>query len=455
MDWKDRLQWLRWRAVEEADVEGALLGLQMRGEATKQGGMGRQFMRQRMAWLHTHALVHGPEVLVKVMAAMREPDARFWPWLGWLMALGLGYWLTELGSDRRINLLAVPLMGLLLWNFAVIIYCLLAEWRASPLCMETPGWLRWQAKRIAVNEPGSSSSRVLERFRTLAGPMITLRLNARARAWLHLAAAWLVLGTITGMYAKGWSREYQAVWESTLLDAETAKAFLNALYHPASVVFRLPLPLEHFEAMRDGPGRSPQPGEALPWIHLYAGTLVLLVLLQRLALAWLAIWRGRQRVDHAWAELDWGAYSERLQMMVAGAGQHLEVLAYGWRSGEAPRERWAATLRERYGGMSLLSFSEVPAGDEDAFIQQWQPQHAIVVLVFNAASTPEAEVQGALAHDLRQRLRERLPTAKLVLLLDVTTLEERRSPQAADTRLKLWHDTLREWADEIACTRVP
>ncbi len=255
------------------------------------------------------------------------------------------------------------------------------------------------------------------------------------------------------MYAKGWSHEYQAVWESTLLDATTAKAFLNALYHPASVVFHLPLPLEHFEAMRDGPGRSPQPGEALPWIHLYAGTLVLLVLLQRLALAWLAVWRGGQRVDHDWAELNWGAYSDRLQTMIAGAGQHLEVLSYSWRAGEEPRERWSVSLRERFGGMAMLSYEVIEAGEEDDFIQNWKPQHNIVVLVFNAASTPEAEVHGALVRDLRVRLRERLALAKLVVLLDVTTLEERRTAQAADIRLKLWHDTLCEWTDEIVCTR--
>jgi hypothetical protein len=250
------------------------------------------------------------------------------------------------------------------------------------------------------------------------------------------------------MYAKGWSKEYRAVWESTLLDAPSARAFLSALHGPTSRLLGLPLPLEHFDAMRAGPGREPQPGDALPWIHLYAGTLALLVLLPRLAFAALAIWRGNQRVEVAWHKLDWPGYAGRLHMTITGGGKSVEVLAYGWRADAEPRDRWSTTIRERFGGLARLQFSAIQSGEEEAFVARWVPTQPLVVIAFNAASTPEEEVHAALARDLRTRLREHLATARLIALLDTASLEDRRTKEAVAERLRLWQHTLDEWVDE-------
>lgn len=452
MDWNDRLRWIRWRSLEEGDVEGSLLGPQVRSEATRQAGLGDDFLPRRTTWLDRYAELH-PEKLGPLLALMRGPRCSLAAWLGWLAALTTGYLLTELGAERMINLLAVPLMGVLAWNVVVITASLLVEWRGFAKDVPWPAWLRWRPGGADVESKGPVTQRTVARFRSMAEPLIASRLQARGRAWLHMGAALFALGTIAGMYAKGWSREYQVVWESTLFDAGTAKSFLAALYRPASHLFHLPLPLDNFEALRAGPGRAPVPGEALPWIHLYAATLLLLVLLPRLSLTLLALWRGQQSQDHAWARLDWRGYTSRLQNTIAGTGQQIEVLAYSWRVGEEPRERWSSTLRDRFGGMSMIEFHAIPAGDEDSYVERWRPRHPLVAVVFNAASTPEAEVHAVLCRDLRLSLRSHLASARFVVLLDVTSLEERRTPEAADARLKLWHSMLHEWVDEIVCTR--
>ena len=452
MNWTDRMHWIRWRAVEEGDAEGGVLGPQVRSEATRQAGLGDDFLHRRTEWLDRYAELH-PDKLPGLMSAMRAPQVSLVAWAGWGIALVAGYLLTELGHDRLINLLAVPLMGLLAWNVVMIALGVGIEWRGFAKDVSWPPWLRWRPAGAVADIHDPVVQRMVGRFRAMAEPLVASRLHARGRAWLHVGAALFALGTIAGMYAKGWSREYQVVWESTLFDAPTAQAFLSALYRPAAHLFHLPLPLENFASLRDGPGRTPVPGEALPWIHLYAATLLVLVLLPRLSLAMLALWRGNQSQDHAWAKLDWRSYTARLQNSISGTGQHIEVLAYSWRAGEEPRDRWANTLRDRFGGMSMIEFQVVAAGEEDSFVMQWQPRHPIAVLAFNAASTPEAEVHGLLCRDLRMRLRSRLASARFVVLLDVTSLEERRTPEAADSRLKLWHATLHEWVDEIICTR--
>jgi hypothetical protein len=53
------------------------------------------------------------------------------------------------------------------------------------------------------------------------------------------------------------------------------------------------LPLEQLEAMHRSAGVTPQPAAALPWIHLYAGTLLVLVIVPRLLRAGVGLMRGR------------------------------------------------------------------------------------------------------------------------------------------------------------------
>ena len=445
--WPDKLQQLRWRAIEEADVEGGLLGSQLRAEATRQAGDDGLFLQRRVDWLETHATRAR-----EVTDTLQWPTLSLWASAGWIVAFGLGYGLTELGESGLMNLLSVPLVGIVLWNVAVTITSLIVEWKSPTQKPSMPLWLRGFATRWMPASSDALTTKVIARFRAMTEPLIVLRATSRARTWMHLAAALLALGTVTGMYAKGWSKEYRAVWESTLLDAPTAKAFLSALHGPTSKVLGRPLPLEHFDAMRAGPGREPHPGDALPWINLYAGTLLLLVLLPRLGLAALAWWRGSQRIEVAWHKLDWAGYASRLRMTITGGGKSIEVLAYGWRAGEEPRDRWAEVIRERFGGLARLQFAGIPSTEEEPFVSQWTPSQPLVVLVFNAASTPEEEVHAALARDLRARLRQHLATARLIALLDTTSLIDRRTKEAVEARLKLWQATLEEWVDEAMTT---
>lgn len=445
--WPDKLQQLRWRAIEEADVEGGLLGSQLRAEATRQAGDDGLFLQRRVDWLEAHATRAR-----EVTDTLQWPTLSLWASAGWIVAFGLGYGLTELGESGLMNLLSVPLVGIVLWNVAVTITSLIVEWKSPTQKPSMPLWLRGFATRWMPASSDALTTKVIARFRAMTEPLIVLRATSRARTWMHLAAALLALGTITGMYAKGWSKEYRAVWESTLLDAPTAKAFLSALHGPTSKVLGRPLPLEHFDAMRAGPGREPHPGDALPWINLYAGTLLLLVLLPRLGLAALAWWRGSQRIEVAWHKLDWAGYASRLRMTITGGGKSIEVLAYGWRAGEEPRDRWSEVIRERFGGLARLQFAGIPSAEEESFVSQWTPTQPLVMLVFNAASTPEEEVHAALARDLRARLRQHLATARLIALLDTTSLIDRRTKEAVEARLKLWQATLEEWVDEAMTT---
>ena len=230
MEWKDRLELLRWRALEEADAEGSLLPTPERAEATRQTSNGDRFLLDRADYLTLHANA----ALRNVIESLSVRSVGPWIWAAWGIAFIMGYGFAELGTDphdmhtaetslqgRLINVLALPLMSILLWNALVIITSLLMEARSSRDSNGLPNWLcRWTMKR-ELPLP-DLNRRVVERFYARLSPLLSTRLASQTRTGLHIGAALLAFGTIIGMYAKGWSREYRAVWESTILDQSTA-----------------------------------------------------------------------------------------------------------------------------------------------------------------------------------------------------------------------------------------
>ncbi len=438
---------MRWRSVEETDAQGVWLGLDLRREATANtASRPRSFLVDRCLWLEKQAARPG-SALRKVIDGLSEPHIPAgWGLLGWFLALAAGWLLTVVGHDKVINLLALPLMAILAWNTVVMLAALVLEF-----CNDA-GEVPWWVSRLHSRdkEGGDELERRLhDHYRALAWPLAMMRLKARARAWLHVAAAVLALGSIAGMYVKGWAREYRAVWESTLLGDQGTETFFRVVYGPASAVFNVRIPLEDVRPMHRTIVRETQPSEALPWIHLYAGTLVLFVIAPRLLLAGLALARCRQRIEWQWSKLDWPGCEARLRRTIEGGGEQVTILIHGWRAGDEPRERWCAAVRERLGGQAKLELATVPPGDEDEFVAGWQPANPSVVIVFNAAATPEVEVQGSLVGALRKRLLEAVAGARLIALVDAVTLRERRSGEQLASRLKLWEDTLKPGADVV------
>lgn len=465
MLWNDWLRVLRWRALEEGDAEGKYVNMERRREATAHTRAGltseevkgdalddrtASFLEKRSAWLETEAVGWRGDLICQ-LESLRVPQGR-WNWAigGWMAALAAGYAMTDLGQEREFNLLALPLVGLLAWNTVIITMGVFCEVMPGHTLAARGGWLAellahgvsrvWKKK-----EPDAMQAR----FSDLAWPLAWRRLQARLRAWLHVGAAMLALGGMVALYARGWSKEYRAVWESTLLDEKGAQSFFSTLFTPASAVLGTPAPLEKLPEMRRTAGRQASPAPALPWIHLYAGTLMVLVILPRLALAGIGAARIHHSVSKQARRLAWGAYARRLLNAVEGAGEQVEVLVHGMDPTAAQREVWDRGIRGRFGAMARADYTRIPAGEEDDFAALWQPATPLVVVLFNMATTPEAEVQRRLVNDLRQRLLTRHPEPDLVILLDGTSLGGRWPEDKIAGRERLWSQMMEGLGAEL------
>lgn len=432
MTWPDFLQTARVRAVEETDAEGRVWDEELRRTVTREAGQRAPGLND---FLHRRATtLAGKGRYASLSPSLRLPVVPSWlSAAGWVVAFMVGWWLAVLGQESEINLLALPLMGILVWNVVVVVLGLLPGSRkAEP--HEEGDWREALLERIvrrSVPAPaaGSLATEAGSRFRELTRSSLLERFGFRFRTWLHIGAALLALGSISGMYARGWSKEYRAVWESTLLDDAGATKFFRALLSPASALIGQPIPLEQLPDMRrHANGAAKAPGDALPWIHLYAATLGLIVIVPRVLLTLLELSRARAVPFRALQGRDWQSYAQRLRSLVEGAGAPALVLTHGLAHDTASQDRWRHWAYLHWRDMGHLEFDSVPVGGETEFVNSWLPAAPRVMLVFNMAATPETEVQRALVESVVKKLKgDKQVCSPLLLALDDADLRKRWS----------------------------
>ena len=235
------------------------------------------------------------------------------------IAFAIGLASDAIGGSHRINMLAPPLLALMVWNVAV--YALLA---AHALRGRGAGSVRgpWRSalqalldRMIALALPRQRGKAMVRFVADWSASGRALHGQRLARA-LHLAAAAFALGALASMYGRGLAFEYRAGWDSTFLDADAVRRILGIVLAPARVLagFELPdaarLAALHFAG---GAGEN-----AARWIHAWAVSVLVVVVLPRLALAALATWRAGQLAQAFPLALE-GDYFEPLLGRLASA----------------------------------------------------------------------------------------------------------------------------------------
>lgn len=411
------------RAIETEDADAALLTREDREQADAHARAvtgvpaGRadeaRFIAARAGFATTRLATRHPPV-----AALSDPHdwAR---WLWWLVpfaALIAGFVANELGSGRRLDLLAVPLLGTIAWN--LLVYAALPfrglGRRALPA--------RPRFTRLGQHAAGDTPlARGLRTFRLGWAARSAPLIAARTGRTLHLGAALFALGLIGGIYLRALVIEYRAGWESTFLGPEAVHAILSFVLGPASLMTGVAIPpVSEIAAMR---WTGPTTGgvNAGPWIHLYTVTLVGLVVVPRLLLAaWQAsrAWRFARHFPMPGRE---DFYVRRILRAGGGRSGAVRITPYAYRPDEATQRRLEVALRAAFGDAAQVRFdAPVDYGAEET----WLAAHAADpgddhhILLFNLSATPEAENHGALATGLARRIASEATGTHLSALID-------------------------------------
>lgn len=172
-----------------------------------------------------------------------------------------------------------------------------------------PGlWLRFSRAAGEAQERAGDFAAVARTFwghwYAVARPALALN----GRRALHWIAVGLTVGAVVGMYVRGLFFEYNVIWRSTFIrDPDLIALMLRSLLGPAALLLAQPLP----DAAAAAKLMTPSGAPAAPWIHLYAASAAVFVVVPRLAMA---IGSGiRRRVVSRKLHLDLGdAYYQRL-----------------------------------------------------------------------------------------------------------------------------------------------
>ena len=374
-----------------------------------------RFIVGRADTLLAHAGPKAPEI--DRLRALHIPNWAF-PVL-MLLAFIAGMTSHALGDAKRINLLLAPLLIILAWN--LVMYIVLAARRFRPEGTIASAAAAWHWRRSAGTQ-SSALNDALKAWFAHAAPLI----DARMSVALHGAAIALAAGAITGMYVRGLGVEYLAGWESTFLDEHGVRRILSVALWAGSLITGIEIGDAARIAslrFRDGSGGAP----AGPWIHLYAATATMLIIIPRLALATLAEARARTLTARSPIRLD-DPYVRQLLRRVSKKTSRISALPVAMNVDTGLRAALQAALEETLGGRIELTIEEaVPYGESIR-----APAHDCV-LVFAAAATPEPEVHGALIE----------ATKPVAVVIDETALRRRFGGDASlahriDERRDAW-----------------
>lgn len=245
--------------------------------------------RAKHAFKHLHPLDKAIEALL---------SSRFWSarWILWAMLLGIffGIIVDSVGSSQKINLLYPPMFAVIAWNFIVYFILIIHFFKPSSTETEQPGILIGTTQTLLsygyklFHKPSPhyldpASEAASDRFLKLW--FVTPLTTSRAAGLLHGLAAGIGIGLVAGLYFRGLVFDYRASWESTFLSAQFAHTALSAILWPAMTISNIQIPdVASFESLRVVHGSTATGVSAASWIHLYSLSLILFVVIPRLAL---------------------------------------------------------------------------------------------------------------------------------------------------------------------------
>jgi hypothetical protein len=383
------------RAIETADGARTLWSDADRAWASRaaaevvgEAGAPEAFLARR-ATLAIERLGKRDPVLPRAVHALR------WrPWVGAAtvaLAFVLGLLVDRLGGAQRINVLAPPVLALLVWNVAV--YAVIVAGFVIRFGDAGPtGPARRALARVAggLSHPrGSGAIRqsiaaFAEDWARRSGPLYGIR----AARILHIAAAALAVGVIAGLYLRGIAFEYRANWESTFFDASVVHSIVALAYAPGALLTGIPVPtVDEVAAIR-----TPADENAARWVHLMAATVIAVVVVPRLVLALFAGIVERHRANHLPLPLD-EPYFQRLLRGYRGGPARVRVVPYSYMLPPAATAGLEAIIARAFGGSAAtLLAPPVAYGAEERFAGLVKDAAgSTLVALFNASATPERE----------------------------------------------------------------
>ncbi|MEM9283681.1 MAG: DUF2868 domain-containing protein [Verrucomicrobiota bacterium] len=476
MNLSEARQVLLIQSIEEVDETGAIFSASDRSEAAAVAGAPlppestvedqERFFVDRAGVLMSRLTSRNPDA---AHSFNQTPIRQFPPYAVWflfLIAAVVGYFSNELGPENHINILSFPLLGIIAWNLIVYLReaVLLLRRRLLSSDEDFGSWLISEKRSIAEEDSPDheGSTRIAEgrsRFNSRWLKILSPIYFSRFKAILHRVALVLAFSAIAGMYVNGLANEYRAVWESTFFeDASQLRPLLNAVLGPAAAITGDAIPtVEALNAIRWTDGSDALVGEnAARWIHWYAITIMLFVLIPRAILGQLWKLKSQSLERNVAYRCQAPKYFEHLISVSSGAAKKvfmipysLDVLPHQRAIQEALEEEFHCPLSIEWG--HKIEFGEEEEGPEGLAVGESLP-----IPIFSFAATPESETHLALYETLASSLPAKIP----YVVLETSSFEKTNSSllesaKRRDGRSEAWKRLFSHTEVTFILTRSP
>lgn len=326
-------------AIETADTQGRLLSDTERDQIDRQARQAAGVGADDSAAVSPEHFIDVRAQRVLAAVGVRHPGVvalqESSPWYGWiatatpLAAVLMGVATDIIANPHRVDLVSLPLLGIVGWNL-VMYLALLLGWVLSRRGEAQPflaGLGRWaDGERALRRRPGNLHTHLGALFH-MRWYEATKALHAqRIKRVLHLAAAGWAVGIALSLLVRGLVVEYRVGWESTFLGAEQVHGILSLLRLPALLLFPFqPFSVQEVAGLQFSRGGGSVAGAR--WVYMYVALLLVVVVAPRAVLALLAWWRERRLARNIPLEIS-RPYYQRLVSLLHSARVQLGLVTH-------------------------------------------------------------------------------------------------------------------------------
>ena len=453
------------RAAEESDPRGDVIRWDEREHAAQEAlraagepqvsDKGDAVSASQWRFLMARADVLRARAVEVVGEIPRFGNLGTWGRMICLMALILGFASHGAGLSRSFDLLAGPFLLLIVWNAIVYAMLLCRIFRKSPTSSQPSVIKMFLEKRINGLFGDVSQNKARAAFAQAVQSWLRSWTTPALVSWFHAGSACFTIGLLAAIYFRGVNTGYVAAWESTWFDPQGVASVLHPLLGPASWISGIPLP-DSIDGWRQLQRVAGHEGvNARLWIHLYAITMVLWVVVPRCMLAMAAYFRAMQlrAALPAWNAND--TYLRRILSLARQGGDiGIAILPFDLKQPDIintgtyrdaierlVRETWGQGGRARW--MKSVSYGDEETVWEDVWFDALNCDGALIL--FDLGSTPEEEVHGVLLEEVLQRYASE--RGGILSALEAAHFSHVRF----DSQCQLW----REFAAQRKCSVLP
>ena len=376
------------------------------------------FVASRAEYVIEQIAKRNPELVTE---PSRRQSLAVFGWALIVAAFAIGFMTDHLMADRWVNVIEWPIVLLIAWNLFVVTYNVgqyvwsffrpATDPRHVWLNNILGRWQRWGMLRFNSRKKSSTWVKSFEiQWQQNCITLNTLRISLV----FHAASIAFAIGMLGSLYVRGLFKAYRVGWESTFLSADAIHALASVVLAPGAWLFNMEIPsVEQVAGLQMPNGREEL---AANWIHLYAGSILLCVIVPRLVLL---IKAGYSKVcmQRNFPLPLSSMYYTALRSLRAGFQATVLTIPFRYELTSVMKANLTRLLECAHGLSSTVSLEQAVVMGHD--VNDWKSAfhregYIAVFVIFNLNATAEQDTHGRLMRNILKECRGLAPVIPIV-----------------------------------------